>query len=280
MIGMPEMYSLIPKVTKAFTYDEGFDYDIQPDWQKNIGMFPVGYDQNTGQHIMFYPNFPYVDVNKIPLSFSPSGAPQVTWNEVRDDVMSAAHPLLKSAVEMLTGYNTWKRREIFKWEEAPKATQFLTSRPDVVQFLDGIMRMAGFENFLRVNKAKDRVEMNGRIQRLLETNLPYLRNIGVLIEGAKESIHLVRATENAVDAAKKKKETGEALDAALDSLSTYGGFKLSLFPEDYYREQKAMEIEKKATEARTEYNRALPGYAKQSLAYKQTSAARRRKLGL
>jgi hypothetical protein len=181
---------------------------------------------------------------------------------------------------MLTGYNTWKRREIFKWEEAPQLAQYIANRPDVVQFLDGVMRMAGFDNFIRVNKAKNKVEMNGNIQRLLETNMPYIRNIGVLIRGAKEGVSLVTATDNAVSAAQKKKDIESALDAALDSLSTYGGFKLSLFPEDYYREQRAMEIEKKAEEARTEYKQSLPGYAKQTTAYQAQRATRRRKLGL
>lgn len=275
MVMMRDMYTLIPKATKAITQDEGFDYDLQPEWQKNLGMVPVGRDEETGEWMMFFPNFPYVDINKIPVSFGKDGV-RFEWGQVRDEILSSAHPTVKSIVEVMYNKNSFKRRDMLDRVKAPGLVQFFSKAPGMIGVLDGFARAMGFEHGIRIRDRDGKVEMDERMERLLSANLPVLRTLEKWIDLGTDLPFI----EDAIESAIGKKDDYEGLEDFFQSLSYFGGIKLKTFDEEYYKQKRAEELEERAEELRKEYRKSLPGYSKRSAQYWKGRDARRRRLGL
>lgn len=277
----PEMYRLIPKTTKAIAQDEDFDYELQPEWQKHLGMIPVGEDPETGKKLMFFPNFPYLDINKIPLSFGGEDItalfnPRFEWGELRDEFASSAHPVVKSVVEVMTNSNTFKRRKMFDRVRAPGLVQYFTNSPEMIGVLDGLARTIGFENGIRVNERSGKVEMDEKMERLLSANLPVIRTLEKWMD-LTEQIPVIEA---AIESATGKKSDYEGLEDFFQNLSYFGGIKFKTFDEDYYKQQRARELQEKAEKMRKEYRKSLPGYQKRSSDYWKNVENRRKRLGL
>ncbi|KKK57898.1 hypothetical protein LCGC14_3049880, partial [marine sediment metagenome] len=70
MMLMPDMYRLAAKAEEAVSMDD-FDFALVPEYMKEQGYLPVG--QGEKGPIMWWPNLPYADLNKIPLMFEGEG---------------------------------------------------------------------------------------------------------------------------------------------------------------------------------------------------------------
>jgi hypothetical protein len=235
----PEMYSIIPKVRGAMTSDEDFDYSIMPEYMKNQGYYPVG-QTKPGNNIMRWANIPLEDLNKIPVLFEEGNIfkPRFSGREIIDDIMAAAHPLIKSAVEMGTGYDVFHKREIRPFERASPVFQYLNNSPNVVKFLDGAMRLAGFDDGIKINVSRDgkEVQINGKLERFLETNLPALRTLDILLGGSEVvAERLDERVEGWIERTLGKKDYYKGLEELFQITSPMLGVKFKEFNEDQQR---------------------------------------------
>lgn len=288
----PSFYSAVPKFEGKITNDQGFDYDLQPDWQKQMGMFPVSRDPDTNNWIMFRPDFPFRDINLIPLSFGEEGdEPRWEWKEAIHDVMSAVHPAIKTIMELAPerGWNFFKRREIREEEPAPQAFQFLAKamaeNPGALAFLDGFMRLAGHSNGLKVDLTKDhsRVMMDGKTVQLLQNNMPALRTAAVLAEGGEELAKRLfpgKDIEGAVERVTGKRDYYEGLEETLQILSTWGGIKFKTLVEEEEQNRLRNEVLSAAEKARSDSRSNTLEGRMRSNKYWLDRQAKQRRLGI
>jgi hypothetical protein len=242
----PEMYSIIPKVRGAITNDEDFDYSIMPGYMENQGYYPIG-QTAPGNYLMRWANIPLEDVNKIPIMFEEGNIfrPRLTFRETVDDIMAAAHPLLKTVVEMATGYDVFHKREIRPFERASPVFQYLSNSPKVITFLDGAMRLAGFEDGIKINVSRDgkEVRINGKVERFLTTNLPALRTLDILLSGTEVVAEgLDQKVEGWVERTFGKKDYYKGLEELFQITSPLAGIKFKEFNEDEQRKLKEAQL--------------------------------------
>lgn len=235
----PEMYSVIPKVREAATSDKDFDYQLMPEYMENQGYYPVG-QTKPGNFIMRWANIPLEDLNKIPILFEEGNIfkPRLNTQEFVDDIMAMAHPLIKSAVELGTGYDVFHKREIRPFERASPVFQYLTNSPRVIKFLDGAMRMAGFEDGIKIRPSRDgkEVQINGKVQRFLENNLPALRTLDIILGGTEVASEQFNGkVEKWVEDTFGKKDYYTGLEELFQITSPLAGVKFKEFNEDQAR---------------------------------------------
>jgi hypothetical protein len=273
IIHLGNTYRLIPKVEKFIKDDEGFDYTLMEDWQKNLGIIPVGKDPE-GKWRLLFPNIPLADINKIPLKFSDAG-PEFAPEELRDSILSSAHPLIKTVTELLYHKNSFKRREMLSHVKAPAVVQVFARTPATIEMLDGLLRKAGFKNGARINKEGKYVEMDEGMVQILNNNLPILRTIERWAGGVGK---LVPGIEAALRTGKK--ETYEDIQDTLNIIAYFTGNKQYTFDEEYYKNKRADAILKEAEAKRREDRKSLPGYAKRSAQAAKSRDKRKKRIGL
>ena len=280
LVMYPGAYALVAKGTEEFTL-EGFPMVLMPEWQQNLGYIPVSQDEN-GQYIMFFPNLPYQDLNKIPLEWEEGAlVPRVKGEEFWQELSSNAHPVIKTIVERITNKNTFAQRDYLDQVEAPGLAQFLAKSPWVLGRLDGMMRLAGRENGIRVDERNGKVVMDEFMQRVLETNLPVLRFIENIVDaGIDVSNSLIPGVEEAITAATGRTDDHEGLEDMLQALAYFGGVKFKMFQEEFERDQVSSAIEERANELQRAERRKLPGYDQRIREYGRQEAARRVRRGL
>jgi len=250
----PEMYSVIPKVRGALTNDEDFDYTIMPDYMKNQGYYPMGQTE-PGNFLMRWANLPIEDLNKIPVLFEEGNIlrPKFSGREILDDIMASAHPLIKTAVEMATGYDVFHKREIRPFERASPVFQYLTNAPRTIQFLDGAMRYLGFDEGIKINVGRDgkEVQLNGKVERFLETNLPALRTLDLILGGSETLIEQFdERFEKLIERTTGKKDYYKGLEELFQITSPLAGIKFKEFNEDQQRILKEAQLYAEAQKAK------------------------------
>lgn len=200
----PEMYSLIPKVEEFVTYDDpDYDPSMVPDWMRNEGMFPVrradaelgivgkaleaiGVDMSTtGGYRFFRPDFAFNDLNLIPLKWEEgSWLPHFDGEELKDTVINATAPWIRRTADYImdseNAYNFFYQEDLGPTSEAPYLMRLFASRPEVVPFVDGLLRFAGFKNGAKIDVRDNKLEIDSRMALLLEENLPVLRQASYL----------------------------------------------------------------------------------------------------
>lgn len=282
LITMPQTYEIIPKVRNAMTTDQGFNYNLVPDYMRNQGYFPVG-RTSQGTDIMRWANIPLEDLNKIPLTFQGNKLSGVgtNWGEFVNDVFSNAHPLIKTIVEMISGKDTFHKRDIRSFETAAPVFQYLNNSPKVVQFLDGVMRTAGFENGIRMHVSPNGKEMqlDGKVERFLETNVPALRTLDMFISTPEVMAEQFSpAIEKWIEDTFGKKDYYTGLEELFQVISRVGGWKFKEISQEEEARLKEAELRAKLSQAKSADEKDRLAYAARMAKAKQTATVRNRSL--
>jgi hypothetical protein len=273
---MPEGYRVMAKIEDAVSIDD-FDYTLIPEYMKQANWLPIA--QGPEGPTMWWPNFPYADLNKIPLFFEGEGLegliPRPDPGAIVEEFTSAANPLLKTLGQSVTKKNLFKKRDFLDRVPAPLG-QIFTNSPKVIEFIDGAMKAIGFENGAGVSERNGRLEIDEGLEQILNANIPLLRAFGKIFDMGLD----VTGLEEVIEDATGRKDQYSGMEDLFQNLSYFAGAKFREEDESYRAEQMAKEIEQQAQKDRSAWKRTLPGYSQRALQYSLQRDARRRRIGL
>jgi len=271
---MPDMYRVAAKAEDAVT-SEDFDYSLVPEYMKQAGYLPVSAGERGP--MMWWPNFPYADLNKIPLFFEEGGMlPKIDPKALLEEFTSASHPIIKTFIQEASQENLFKKREFLDRVAAPDVANLIANKPQVITFIDNALRKMGFDGGMGINIKNGRLEMDEEAEQLLTVNIPLLRTVGKLIDGAIDATGLDQVIEETTG----RKDKYEGMADLFDNLTYFFGMKFKEMDEEYESEQLARDIEAKAMKDRSAWKRTLPGYEQRALQYGLQRDAQRRRIGL
>lgn len=275
---MPEMYRVAAKAEEAIAADD-FDFSTVQDYIKELGYLPVGMGE-TGP-VMWWPNFPYGDLNKIPLFFEDtdilSGGliPRRDKGALLEEFGSSAHPVIKNVIQRLTDKNLFRQRDFLDRVDAPIG-QIFSGSPQVVAFLDKAMKMAGYENGAGINIRDGKLQIDEELEQAMSNNIPLLRTLTRVFDLGVD----ITGVEEAIEKSTGRKSPYEGMEELFQHLSTFLGLKFKEVDQEYQRELMARAIEEAAQKDRSAWKRTLPGYAQRSSVWQRGQAAQRRRIGL
>jgi hypothetical protein len=285
MMQFRDMYPLIAKGEDLMQSMGGMDEtDRQnlPDWMRQLGIIPVGRDDDGGVKT-FWPNIPIGDLNRIPLMFEVGDSglpiPKLQPREAIDDMISSAHPALKTAIELIPqpGWDVFLKREIKDQEAAPRLIRVLSKSPQVLTFLDGTMRAAGFEEGLRASMdEKGRLLIDGKMAKFLKNNVPLLESIPKWLDLPEQIVPAIedwkRNLTGAVD-------DYTALEELFQTMSFYGGLKFKKYSPEEEEQRRAQDVLAMAEREQAKARKLGPGYQRRKLEYISKRREKARKLG-
>jgi hypothetical protein len=265
-----------PEGSGASIHDEDIEYELLEGWEQNLGLFPVWKDRGTGKAVLFDPFFAYQDLNDIPLfwesgRFLPSVLP---FDEGIGEILSSAHPVIKTIMELGFGKNVFKQRDIQRMEIAPKILQVFSEHKEVIGFMDGLMRLSGHSegSKVHVDPTSGLVKMDGHVERMISNNLPLVRTIGSLIETAEVAAEVInRNLSSVVEEIGEERDYNTAFAKMLRVAAFWAGAKFREYDEKEREEKRDEETRRRAEAARRTERRASPGYE----TVRQESAVRR-----
>lgn len=221
----PQTFSIFPKVEELIEQtDPSYDPSLVPDWMREQGMIPVGrFDSNIMG--MFRPDFPFADLNMLPFVFEEGELlPRFDASEVKNDVINAIHPVMKTAISNMTehGYDFFRRETLDEFDDAPYVLRFILERPEVLGFLDGAVRLAGGDG-LKYNMEGGKLQLPGKTVQALKDNFPLLRQLeyGILTLGT-----VIPGLEQAIEDATGIEDEYEKLEQIFQVLSYNTGIKI------------------------------------------------------
>jgi len=278
----PETYSVIPKVRGALTNDEDFNYSLMPDYMKNMGYYPVG-KTAAGTNIMRWANIALEDLNKIPVLFNEGRLTGATFtgDEMLSDIMANAHPLIKTFVEMVAGKDLYHKRDIRPFERAAPVFQYLNNAPGVIQFLDGAMRTAGFENGIRIQVHRDgkQIEMDGKVQRVLDTNLPALRTLDMMISTPEVlAEQIAPSVQTWIERVFGKTDYYTGLQELFQVISRVGGMKFAEVSQEEQAKLKEAQMKGRLSQLKAQAEKDQLANEARYLRSRKTSESRNKRL--
>jgi hypothetical protein len=257
---------------------DGIDEASIPEWMRQSGFIPVSKD-DTGKPIFWSPNMAYLDLNKIPFMKKPGGGVTVPVNEMLNDILAAAHPAIKTVVQMIPkkGYDIFQRKELDYKANAPYIFGFFTKAPQMLEFMDGIGRVLGNPDGLGFAMKDGKLVMDAKIAKLMEDNLPILRAMErtmMLAEGT------IPGLEEAIQSSTGAKTKYDGLEKFFQTLSYWGGAKFKITDLEQEKERIANEVLTAAQESKSKAESGSPLAQKRSLAYKKGRETLKRRVGL
>ncbi len=273
----PSIYSLFPKGQAALEMP-GVDENLIPEWLRQNAAIPVFKDKE-GKPVVWTPNLAYSDLNKIPFLAKPGGGVTIPLHELLMDVMSAAHPAIKTLVQMIPekGYDVFQRKDLDYKATAPYLLTFFTKAPQVLQVLDGVGRVLGNPDGLGFGMKDGKLVMDAKIAKLLEDNLPILRAMERTMSLAQGTIP---GLDEAIRQATGAKTKYDGMQAFFQTLSYWGGAKFNVVDLEKEKEKLAKEVYQAAQTAKSRAEAGSPLRQRRSLAYQKSQAARFRRVGL
>lgn len=275
----------IPKLQELFADDEDFDYNNMPEYMRESGYFPIGRAEE-GERMMFWPNIPIMDLNKIPIAFEPGrlARPSMSALDIKNEIFDMSHPALKTVVELSTGYDLFKERPIQPTEEADRSYALITRIPGVAQVLDTVLR-AGQEDIGLVKSVDENgvAQMNGRVVKVLDNMFPLAKALNRYIDGVEEVPELLfntNALEELVDRVAGASDPETATEEALRTMSYFTGIKANSFDEEEGRFWRARDIMDKVETQRKILREQETGRAARSEQWRNRFANQYRRLGI
>lgn len=275
----PQTFSIFPKTIDAMTYDDpDFDPESIPEWMRDLGMFPTGLGMGE-QKFLFRPDMPFMDLNKLPFAFEEGEfLPRFDPSELKDDLVNAAHPAVKSLASLMTakGYDFFRKKDLEDDAPAPLFLRFLTKNVETLQYLDGILRLSGVEGFKPRVDENGKLRLNARWLSFLENNLPIIRNLNLVIEMGT----LVPGVEQAIEEATGYKDDYEKADQIFRVLGSTFGVKFYPFDSEKAETDKARRT---LYEARGRYNvemRSTEASAERRKEYREGETNLIRRMGI
>jgi hypothetical protein len=274
MVELTDMYSLIPKAQGALE-DEDATANL-PNYMKEMGYFAMDEKVNDFMGILpisFWPNMPYQDLNKIPVQFEMNdlGIPiprfESPWQTVKD-ILGDAHPALKSVVEIAGDVDLFYETPLGKNRKVPGVGG------PVLAFLDATKKRITGEGFDLEKDNKGDIVIDARVAKLLEENLPLLRQIEKFLQAPALIEPLIDNTQDSL------KNKGDDVNEFFKALSFYAGVKFTPIDEEKWRNEQAEEILRAAEDAKYENRKNRPGYQSRSDDYWKERRASYRRYGL
>lgn len=276
----PQTFSIFPKIMDAMQYtDPNFDPKSIPAWMMDLGMFPVSMPGTKKGGLLFRPDMPFMDLNKIPLTFEEGRLfPKFDASDFKDDIVNASHPAIKTIASMMTkkGYDFFRKKDLEDDAPAPLFLRFLTKNTKALQTLDGLLRMTGVKGFRPRVDENGKLRMNARWLQFFENNLPIIRNINLMVEAAT----LPPQVETAVEEATKYKPDYEKADQLFRVLGSITGLKFYPFNETTAKEEEARNLYYEATKRRTADMRRTQASAERRATSRKKTADIIRRMGL
>ena len=274
---MPDMYRVAAKAEDAVSMED-FNYSLIPEYMKQAGYLPISAGESGP--MMWWPNFPYADLNKIPLFFEEEGGlmqlPKIDSRALVEEFTSASHPIIKTIIQEATEKNMFQKRDFLERVRAPDLAQLIAGRPKIIAFIDTAMRKMGFDGGMGLSTRDGRLEMDERLEQLLTVNIPLLRTVGKVIDGTLDATGL----EELVEETTGRKDQYEGMEDLFQNLTYFFGMKFKEVDEEYQAELLARDIEDKAMQDRSAWKRTMPGYEQRSLQYSLQRDTQRRRMGL
>lgn len=280
ILSYPEMYSMFPKLQEAAKLDDpDFDPTFIPEWMKQLGMFPVSKGPE-GKFRMFRPDFPFGDINKIPLLFEEGKfLPRFNLGELRDDILAATHPWIKQTFEVLVskeGYDTFYKSQMPPTRRVPLALRVVAKFPRATQFLDGLLRSRGREGGLYINEDdKGKLHIDSKVGKIIEENMPLFKTLeNIMLLGSAAIPGLEQLFEEKLDI----KDDYEDLEHTFQVLSRWAGIKFK--EADWQKEKELLrkEIYNEANEQRLKAMGTTPSAQLRSKQRKETLEKKMRRV--
>jgi hypothetical protein len=262
-LARPGMWSNLAVLPKAQTMlQEGeVDPSAMDEYMREGHFFPVGRDAE-GDAVMFFPNIPIMDLNRLPIGFDPeTGGPRWQGGSVLTEIMEASHPAIKTVTELWTGQDTFREMPLKEQDIAPKVFGLLKKSPKMLALFDGLMRIAGDPEGISADiDSEGRIVLDGGFVRAVENLLPQARIIEQYLDLPEELGELGEgALEDAINRFVGAEDKYEGSKELLRTLSFWFGVKLSSLDEEENRFWKAHELYSKAKEQQVSDRRLEPG---------------------
>lgn len=281
MMQMPEMYAMVGKATAAARAEGAPEQREFPEWMQELGMIPIA-ETEEGLYRMFWPNYPYQDINKLPVRFEMRGGVPVPmaqdpWQTI-SDIAQDAHPLIKNIIEVIGGVDIFYREPLGEVRKAPRLTRVFTKSPGVLSFIDGLMRRIGFEDGLKVDvNDKGQLMMDSKMAKVLEDNIILLERIPQFLDLPEMLVPAIERVKQRVTGAVDDYEGAEEM---FQVLSFYLGVKLKGADVEEERFRRNQEMLEEAYAERRRAERYTPQHMQRSLKWQQQQRRTQRKLGL
>jgi len=287
LIEAPYMYSIIPKAQRAATLREGeggLKREDIPEWMIETGFFPIS-KEGEGQYKMLRTNFPYQDLNIFPALFEGNiTAPVFDFREWRDNMLANAHPMIKTAIEIIPtrGFDTFRRQDLGIDAPAPRVLRLFTRSPKLLGVVDSFLRYAGVNDGIKASTDQDgRLHIDAKIARVLENNIPVLRMWAEYMDLPIEMTErLGFGIEEAITRATGAVDDYQGAEEMLQIMSKWVGIKQKVIDEETERESRAFDIYRAAQEQRTQSRRGTPAQQHRSATYRSNQLNQYRRLGL
>ena len=291
MVHYSEMYAMVPKVQRAIQGEDGPSMEDVPDWMRDQAFMPIARAEdmpmagNEGDIRTFNPALPYTDLNSIPIRFEMSSygipIPQWTPEEIKNEFMQRANPLIKSAMGLMgskEGWDPFTKRELDSKSPAPRALRLIARAPGVLQTLDALARVIRPADGLDYEYTDEgQLLIDGKIQFLLETNFIVLKRLEQMGD-----LPLTAFPELEKKLAKftKVNDKYEGVERTLQTLSFWMGIKQKDVDQDKEEGYRFRQILKDAQDARAKELRRAPGAQARRTKYQRSQQTRERNLGL
>lgn len=285
LVMYPETMSIFPKFQNLLQEDDpNYDPELIPAYMKNLGMFPVG-KLGEKSFAMLNTGLSMADFNKIPLMFDKGSiVPFYSADELKDDIISSAHPILKTVVEMIPekGYDTFRKRDLASTAKAPYLMRYLSTSPTSLNFLDGLMRVLGFEDGIRATVGDDgKLEIDAKIARIMESNLPIIRHLDMVLMSSVAGLDkLIPGIRQTIEEGLNVKSDYEGLEEIFQIIAYWTGVKLKEADLDKMKKQYGRDIYYSAQEKRIQDMKLTAASKRRKLKYDRREDAKMRRLGL
>lgn len=282
------MYSIGFKAQGMISED--YDQSQLPDWMREAGYMVTGQEGDAVRTLASLPGIsfpgPISDLNKLPFRFNVNELgipiPVYTPEEVRDEILSSANPVIKSIVNVYLnqdeGWDSFKKRALKDTEQAPRVLSLFLDKPVVMQFVDGVLRMAGFKDGLQAERGENgELLIDGKVKKVLEDNFIVIQRLDNLLDTATTFIPQL---ETWLEKNAGYKDTADEMDKFFKTMSFLFGIKEKDFSKDQEEEIRIRDIMEKAQAKRNKDLKKTPGYKKRRAKYEKAYQRKVRRLGL
>jgi hypothetical protein len=247
-------------------------------------ILPNLFDPN-GKDILFRLQLPINDINILPIAFDRNGLPTTVVGEslMNNMVVEAAHPFIKAFLAKVTNYDTFTGREIDTQVKAPRTMQLFAQNPRFMAVIDGMLRLANFENGLLASRdmESDSLKLNGQVVKVLEALNPLSRTIAMGLDTTEVLSRISgQDLEAIIDHVAGYSDPYDKTTELLRSLSWAMGVGITSYDPDEQRFYRGMDIYDDALEKRRIARSETPESNIRRLRWREQNETILRRLGL
>lgn len=284
----PEMWgrlSAMPKTQNVFEQGE-LDMTLTPEYMREGGYFRVGADPESGEDVLFFPNIPIMDLNRLPIAFDPDHPfkPVRQGFSLLKEIADVSNPVFKTVGEQVFGVDIFRERNIRPVEKAERVMNIFMENPLMASLADFAIKALGDDRGLIGGvDEQDQLWMNGKFVRAMEQIYPTIRSVSRWMDGPEEIVERVfnqDSLEDAIDRGLGATDKYEGLQEAFRTLSFYAGIKFDTIDMEEQRYWRGSDIYNRALEGRQSELPLAPGSESRMIRNLQSNKNRFRRLGI